>query len=184
MSTYLMPDCSAPNTSAVNYDEVVSGFTAPSPMREEHDRLTVLCRLIVIDRIDALNECLLRLQGSNSSNQKTDLLDSCSKESTLTLADIQVEQHLLTSYLQRLGGTDFNSATSSWSHLMPNRTQASSSPSGLITPSSARIGASVVTSITSVAAKPADVPETLHTLLPKSLDQLNDKDSMFTNLTV
>ncbi|CAH8513270.1 unnamed protein product [Dicrocoelium dendriticum] len=93
----------------------------PSPSRfnqlvEEHDRLAVLCRLLVIERIDALDEQMGTTGNSGNSDSAFGSEDSASR--------LQVERNLMDSYLCKLGGTDLLNRVSSPSA----RCRRSSSP--------------------------------------------------------
>ncbi|KAF6778024.1 hypothetical protein AHF37_02489 [Paragonimus kellicotti] len=101
------------------------GSQVPQPnllhdLMQEHDRLAVLCRLLVIDRIDALDELIdsgVDDSGSFSSPSSV----GCSPTSRL-----QVERNLMDSYLRKLGGSALVNQISSPMH---NGLRRASSPS-------------------------------------------------------
>ncbi|CAL8089493.1 unnamed protein product [Calicophoron daubneyi] len=84
-----------------------------SRLISEHDRLAVLCRLLVIDRLDALDEIL----------ESGKLSDCAAKNSSDS--DLLVERNLMDSYLRKLGGMALVNSVSSSSP----RFRRSSTPS-------------------------------------------------------
>ncbi|KAF5400290.1 RPEL repeat protein [Paragonimus heterotremus] len=89
-------------------------------LMQEHDRLAVLCRLLVIDRIDALDELIdSGVDDSGSFNSPSSV--GCSPMSRL-----QVERNLMNSYLRKLGGSALVNQISSPMH---NGLRRASSPS-------------------------------------------------------
>ncbi|KAF7232294.1 RPEL repeat protein [Paragonimus skrjabini miyazakii] len=106
------------------------GSQVPEPnllhdLMQEHDRLAVLCRLLVIDRIDALDELIdSGVDDSCSFNSPSSV--GCSPTSRL-----QVERNLMDSYLRKLGGSALVNQISSPMH---NGLRRASSPSLNSTP--------------------------------------------------
>ncbi|KAF8567526.1 RPEL repeat protein [Paragonimus westermani] len=101
------------------------GIQVPQPnllhdLVQEHDRLAVLCRLLVIDRIDALDELI------DSGVDDSGSFDSPSSTGCPPTSRLQVERNLMDSYLRKLGGSALVSQISSPMH---NGLRRSSSPS-------------------------------------------------------
>ncbi|CAH8580376.1 unnamed protein product [Schistosoma turkestanicum] len=69
-------------------------------LQQEHNRLAVLCRLLIIERLDTLDEI------STNGNQFLETNDSSN-------SDFKIERNLLNSYLRRLGGSILTNSLSS-----------------------------------------------------------------------
>ncbi|CAH8654482.1 unnamed protein product [Schistosoma margrebowiei] len=83
-----------------NESETLSAPANLEYLQQEHNRLAVLCRLLIIERLDTLDEMSANGTRFFESN------DSSS-------SDFKIERNLLNSYLRRLGGSILTNSLSS-----------------------------------------------------------------------
>ncbi|CAH8653346.1 unnamed protein product [Schistosoma curassoni] len=85
---------------SLNESETLSAPANLEYLQQEHNRLAVLCRLLIIERLDTLDEISANGTRFFESN------DSSS-------SDFKIERNLLNSYLRRLGGSILTNSLSS-----------------------------------------------------------------------